>query len=101
MSVIAPLLGVLGSGHRWTVSGVENYDIDLGGNRYRWNGYPTVFMQVIYNHGGYDPGVVFYPIGNPGAAVTVTGSPGSTPGHWDLYFSGPLLNGPFVVHSAN
>ena len=89
------------SGHYWTASGVEAYDTDLGGNTYLWNSYPTIFMQIIYYHGGYVNGVVFYPVGNPGAAVSVTGQPGSTNGHWIISFSGPLGTGPFVVHSAS
>jgi hypothetical protein len=89
------------SGHYWTVSGVEAYDTDFGGNTYLWRSYPTIFMQIIYYHGGYANGVVFYPVGNPGAAVSVTGQPGSTNGHWIISFSGPLGTGPFVVHSAS
>jgi hypothetical protein len=89
------------NGYQWSVSGVEAYDTDLGSNTYFWNNYPTNFMKIIYYHGGYVNGVVFYPVGNPGAAVSVTGQPGSINGNWIISFSGPLGTGPFIVHSAS
>jgi len=87
----------------WLVEGVEVYNTDLGSNTYSWTpaSHPN-FMNIVYQHGGYVNGIVFYPEGHPEQAVTITNVGSNLPGpHWDITFSGPLGSAPYVAHSAN
>jgi len=102
MSISQIMIAGSNNGYQWTISGVEIYNTDLGSNTYSWTSasHPN-FMSIIYQHGGYVNGIVFYPEGHPEQAVTITNVGGSPGQHWDITFSGPLGTGPFIVHSAS
>ena len=87
----------------YVLTGLATFEIDQGDFTYRWSAYDTNIQELLFGAHAVGPGWVFYPIGQPEAAVTVIYSSANLvpPAYLQITFSDQLGEGPYVVLSPD